>query len=98
LLDGERAIQHAHVGVDAHDQQRRDSPVFQETVDLVPVVRDDVGVFDADSRMLTSPGTVPGTFSRIAAAIRIVDRERRAGEVERLRNGDTWHITNPLAL
>src|SRR5579863_7118344 len=42
LLDRERAVEDAHVGVDTHNEQRADLATFQEVINLGAVVGDQI--------------------------------------------------------
>src|SRR5207245_2158700 len=78
LADGERAVEYAHVGVHAHDQQVVDGAAAQKAVNFGAVVGDHVFGRDGDAGDLAGPGFVEFVGS-VAAAIRVVDGQRRIG-------------------
>src|ERR1035441_2902773 len=55
FLDGERSIEHAHVGVHAHDQEGTNIAFPEEAVNLRATVGDHVRSVDAQTGMLTRP-------------------------------------------
>src|SRR5262249_49092870 len=74
LLDGETAAQHAHVGVDAYDEQVGDAAGLHQAVDLGAGIGDEVAVGDLDGSVLPGPG-LEGLLRLlvVAAAVAVVD-------------------------
>ena len=88
LADGEGAVENAHVGVDAGDEQVFDAAEFQGAVDLFSFVGDEVVGADFDSGVLAGPGFVGLVAFGVAAAVGVIDGEFGGGESETCGRGE----------
>src|SRR5205823_9497008 len=83
LPNGERSVQYTHIRVHTHHDEILDSLLPEKTVNFLAVVRDSVKVADVDFRVLTRPGFIPWFLAGVAATVRVVDGQRRLGDLER---------------
>ena len=98
LLDGERAVQHAHIRVHPHHEQVPDAAVLEEAVNLPAIVGDDVVLADRQPRMLPRPDINHLVPFGVAAAVAVIDRQLRIGQRHRRRRLHLRQLQHALPL